>query len=59
MKGTAGGGTELRVSFSEMREGAGKRGEAEWADGARVSAYMFSTGSLAEKQGLCPESVQM
>ena len=44
MKGIAGGGTEPRVSFSEMREGARKQGEAEWADGVRVSAYIFLRG---------------
>lgn len=30
MKDFADGGMEPRVSFSEMREGARKRGETEW-----------------------------
>lgn len=44
MKDVAGRGTEPRVNFSEMREGARKQGEADWADGVRVSAYIFLTG---------------
>lgn len=44
MKDVAGGGTEPRVSFSEMGEGARKEGEAEGAAGVRVSAYICLTG---------------
>lgn len=44
MKDFADRGTDLRVSFSEMREGASKQREAEWAEAERVSVYIFHTG---------------